>query len=470
MNGTILIYGATGYTGKLIAKAAVDRGARPILAARNLGKVKALAEPLGLMARAFDLGDPAHIDAAIKDISVLLCVAGPFSATSRPVADACVRNRVHYLDITGEIDVFEALAGRDAEAKARGVTLLPGVGFDVVPSDCLAAHLKRRLPDAKDLKLYLSLGANMSRGTAKTMIEAIAVGTRLRRKGRIVSRDQAESGSCDFGEGEKPTIQVSWGDVATAFHSTGIPNIEVQFEELRAIRAFARTPWFVKSFLGLDFMQSFLKARVDRLPEGPSEAARRAARHVLVGVARNEKGQTVSSKLRTPEGYPLTAETALDAARRVTAGEVKPGFQTPSLAFGADYILNFDGVAREDLTADPLRETRRLHAMVRRCQPLPPEAGTLDGSGCKPGYATAAGSSIGSITSKPHALCLRHRIGRLAAGACCGCGSGRRKCSGRPNRGDQELYRALLRLLRSTAENAPRRHRNQETAWTSGNP
>ena len=155
----------------------------------------------------------------------------------------------------------------------------------------------------------------------------------------------------NFGQGEKPTIQVSWGDVATAFHSTGIPDIEVQFEELPAIRAFARTPWFVKSFLGLDFMQSFLKARVDRLPEGPSEAARGAGRAVLVGVARNENGQTVCSRLRTPEGYTLTAETALDAARRVAAGEVKPGFQTPSLAFGADYILNFDGVTREDLNS-----------------------------------------------------------------------------------------------------------------------
>ena len=126
----------------------------------------------------------------------MLCVAGPFSTlTSKPMADACLRNRVHYLDITGEIDVFEALAARDAEAKAQGVTLLPGVGFDVVPSDCLAAHLKRRLPDANDLKLYLSLGANMSRGTAKTMVEAIAAGTRLRRHGRLVTRIRAEEGS-----------------------------------------------------------------------------------------------------------------------------------------------------------------------------------------------------------------------------------------------------------------------------------
>jgi short subunit dehydrogenase-like uncharacterized protein len=184
---------------------------------RNLDKVKRVAEPLGLSARAFDLDDPARIDAAIKDVSVVLCAAGPFSATSRPVADACLRNRVHYLDITGEIDVFEALAARDGEVKARGVMLLPGVGFDVVPSDCLAAHLKRRLPDANDLRLYLSLGANVSRGTAKTMIEAIAAGTRMLRRGRIVSRDRAEAGSCDFGEGDRPTVQVSWGDVATAF-------------------------------------------------------------------------------------------------------------------------------------------------------------------------------------------------------------------------------------------------------------
>ncbi len=351
MNGAILIYGATGYTGKLIAKVAADQGARPILAGRNLHRVKAVAEPLGLAALAFDLRDPARIDAALKGVSVVLNVAGPFSATSPPMADACLRNRVHYLDITGEIDVFEALAARDAEAKARGVMLLPGVGFDVAPSDCLAAHLKRRLPDANDLKLYLTLGANFSRGTAKTMVEAIAAGTRLRRNGRIVSRNWAEAGSCDFGRGEKPTIQVSWGDVATAFHSTGIPNIEVHFEASPPMMAFARTPWFVKTFLGLDFMQSLLKFQVDRLPEGPSEAARRAGRAVLVGQARNKTGQTVRARLRTPEGYSLTAATAFDAARRVAAGEVKPGFQTPSFAFGADYILNFDGVTREDLNS-----------------------------------------------------------------------------------------------------------------------
>ena len=349
MSGTILIYGANGYTGKLIAKAAAGQGAHPILAGRDLEKVEAIAKPLGFAARAFDLRDPGRIDAAIKDVSAVLCVAGPFSATSKPIADACLRNRVHYLDITGEIDVFEALAARDAEARTQGVTLLPGVGFDVVPSDCLAAHLKRRLPDAGKLKLYLSLGANMSRGTANTMIEAIAAGTRLRRGGRLVNRDRAEEGSCDFGKGVKPTVQVSWGDVSTAYRSTGIPDIEVQFEAPPAIRGLARTPAFIKSFLGLGFMQSLLKAQVGRMPEGPSDTARRAGQAILVGEARNAAGQTVRSRLRTPEGYALTALTAFDAAKRVAAGEVGAGFQTPSRAFGPDYILSFDGVTRDDL-------------------------------------------------------------------------------------------------------------------------
>jgi short subunit dehydrogenase-like uncharacterized protein len=171
------------------------------------------------------------------------------------------------------------------------------------------------MPDASDLKLYLSLGANMSRGTAKTMIEAIAAGTRLRRSGRLVTRTRAEEGSCDFGRGEKPTVQVSWGDVSTAYHSTGIRNIEVQFEASPAIRRMTQTPAFVESFLGLGFMQSLLKAQVDRMPEGPSETARRQGQAVLVGDARNAAGQTVRSRLRTPEGYALTAVTAFDAAK-----------------------------------------------------------------------------------------------------------------------------------------------------------
>lgn len=345
---TILVYGATGYTGKLIARTAHGQGLRPVLAGRDAAKVKAVAGPLGLEWRAFDLLDPARVDAGLDDIAVVLCIAGPFSATSRPMADGCIRRRVHYLDVTGEIDVFEALATRDMEARRAGVMLLPGVGFDVVPSDCLAAALKQRLPDATDLKLYIDVSnGGVSRGTAKTAIQEIASGTRVRRNGGLVTLARAGTGVCDFGGGAKPTIQIPWGDVSTAFHSTGIANIEVHTALVPALKVVANLPGFVKSLLGLGFMQTLLRALVDRQSEGPTDAARGSGRAVLVGVASNEKGERVQLRLRTPEGYTLTAMTALDIARRVAAGEFKVGFQTPSLVFGADYILGFEGVTRE---------------------------------------------------------------------------------------------------------------------------
>src|SRR5260370_16515634 len=230
MTGSILIYGATGYTGKLIAREARARQASAVLAGRTPNKLKAVARRLGLRWGAFDLGDRGGLDAALEDVAVVLSAAGPFSATARPMADACLRRGAHYLDITGEIDVFEQLAARDAEAKRAGVTLLPGVGFDVVPSDCLAAYLKRRLPDATHLTLYLSAGPNVSRGTAKTMIEGIADGPRARRNGRLVTLRQPNTGSCDFGRGKRPTIQIGWAGVPTPFPSAGVPHSELHFD------------------------------------------------------------------------------------------------------------------------------------------------------------------------------------------------------------------------------------------------
>lgn len=346
-----LIYGATGYTGKLTAQAAKAKGLRPILAGRSAAKVEPLARELGFEWRAFDLAETEKLDRALGEVAAVLHIAGPFSATSKPMADACLRTKTHYLDITGEIAVFEALAARDAEAKKAGVMLLPGVGFDVVPSDCLAAHVARRLPDAEDLKLYIGGLSSVSRGTAKTAVEGIAKGTLVRRGGEIEPLEGMNEDMCDFGQGPRPTFAVSWGDVATAYHSTKIPNVEVHFEAVPQLARMAKLPALVKAFLGLPFMQSILKRQIDKQPEGPSETERKRGRGVLIAAARNGKGETVRSRLTTPEGYTLTAMTGLAVAKRVAAGEFKPGFQTPSLAFGPDFVLQFDGVTRDDLNA-----------------------------------------------------------------------------------------------------------------------
>ena len=299
MTGSILLYGATGYTGKLIAREARAKGASAVLAGRNPNMLKAVAKGLDLPWRSFDLADQKKVDAALKGVSVVLNAAGPFSATARPIADACLRQGPHYLDITGEIDVFEGLFARDAEAQRAGVTLMPGVGFDVVPSDCLAAHLKHRLPDATHLTIYLSAGFNVSRGTAKTAIEGIADGVRARRNGCLVTLARPDTGSCNFGKGLRRTIQIPWGDLSTAFHSTGIPNIEVHVEAPPALQALALTPAFVRSLLALPPAQAFLKALANRQPEGPSDEARCRAR---AGSREERQGRGCSHPPHNPGG------------------------------------------------------------------------------------------------------------------------------------------------------------------------
>ncbi|MEQ9520560.1 MAG: saccharopine dehydrogenase NADP-binding domain-containing protein [Parvibaculum sp.] len=349
MTGRFMIYGATGYTGKLMTRMARKAGLKPILAGRSEAKLKSISNQYGFEARAFDLMDRAAIDTALADVDVVLHVAGPFSATSKPMIDACLRTGTHYLDITGEISVFEACARRDEAAKEAGIMILPGVGFDVVPSDCLAAHMKRRMPDATDLVLGISGLGSTSRGTAKTMIESIGEGTRVRRGGRIVSAGRAPELDIDYGSGPKKSVAIGWGDVSTAYHSTGIPNITVFFEANPQISQMASLGGFTRFLLSLGFMQRRLKAREDAKPDGPSEHERAAGHGVLVGEVTNESGERMVSRLRTPEGYTLTYMTGLDIVRRVLAGDFKIGFQTPSLAYGADYISSVDGCVLEDL-------------------------------------------------------------------------------------------------------------------------
>jgi short subunit dehydrogenase-like uncharacterized protein len=347
----LLIYGATGFTGKLTVRAAEQQGLNPILAGRNGAKLKAIAEPLGLRYRAFELFEQDKLDAALAEVDAVLHIAGPFSATSRPMADACMRTRTHYLDITGEIDVFEALAARDREAKDAGIMLLPGVGFDVVPSDCLAAHLKQRLPDAIDLKIEIGGLNALSHGTMKTMAEALPQGARVRRNGSIVTVPRPRQTSCDFGEGPTPTLVLPWGDVSTAYYSTGIPNIEVRMVVAPPLRVAAALPAFARKLAGTSLMQRVLKAQIGRMPEGPSDEILRIGRRVLVGVVSNAKGQSARARVRTGQGNVLTAQVGVELARRVLAGDAKPGFQTPSLAYGPDLILQFEGNRREDLNS-----------------------------------------------------------------------------------------------------------------------
>ena len=279
-----LIYGANGYTGTLIAREAVTRGHRPVLAGRDAEALPTLASDLGLGYRVFALDAPAQVTEGIRGEQAVLHCAGPFVHTYRPMADACLRAGVHYLDITGEVAVFEGLAARTTAAQAAGVMLLPGVGFDVVPSDCLAAHLKRRLPSATRLALgLLSLG-RVSRGTATTMAENIHHGGLVRQDGALRRVPAAwKTRVIDFGTGPVKAITIPWGDVSTAFHSTGIPNIEVYVAARLGLRLAARASRPFGWLLGSRLAQGLLRRRIRAGPPGPTEEERARGRSYLWG-------------------------------------------------------------------------------------------------------------------------------------------------------------------------------------------
>jgi short subunit dehydrogenase-like uncharacterized protein len=345
-----LLYGANGYTGQLITRLAKERGLRPILAGRDRRAIERLAAEHNLEGRVFALDDGAAIDAALAEVSVVLHCAGPFSRTSKPMADACLRTNTHYLDITGEAAVIEALAARDEEAKRAGVMLLPCVGFDVVPSDCLAAHLKRRLPTATHLSLGIRGLGRVSRGTATTMVENINRGGMIRRDGKLTPVPTAwKTREIDFGQGPIKSVTIPWGDVASAFYSTGIPNIEVYAALPAAVRRLMKLARPFSSLLGSEAVQRFLKRRIKSQPPGPSDEERVRGKSFVWGEVRDEAGGHAAARLSGPEGYTLTAHAALAIVAHLIEGRFSAGFQTPSKAYGPDLILEIEGVTREDV-------------------------------------------------------------------------------------------------------------------------
>ncbi|MEO7921100.1 MAG: saccharopine dehydrogenase NADP-binding domain-containing protein, partial [Thermoanaerobaculia bacterium] len=243
--GQFVLYGANGYTGRLIAAVALREGMKPVLAGRSKETVESLARELGCDSLVFPLADASVVARHIGPFGALLLAAGPFSATSRVALDACIRARVAYLDITGELDVFEHVFGRHADALAAGIPVLPGTGFDVVPSDCLARALSEALPGATKLELAFR-GFKTSAGTMKTMIEGLPSGGRARVDGQLVRVPAAwKTMTVPFSDKPRLAMTIPWGDLATAFRSTGIPNIEVSMAMPRsAIEAARRTRLF----------------------------------------------------------------------------------------------------------------------------------------------------------------------------------------------------------------------------------
>jgi len=339
-----LLYGANGYTGELIAREAVRRGMRPILAGRSKQKIGKLAAELQCPSAVFDLDDHTSLVSALADVTAVLHCAGPFSATARSMMQACLATHVHYFDITGEIPVFELAHSVHEKAVRSGIALCPGVGFDVVPTDCMALKLKQALPDATHLALGFDSRSGLSKGTAKTSIEAAAEGSRIRRDGQIVEVPLAsQQRRIDFGNGERLAVGIPWGDVSTAYYSTGIPNVEVFTASSAKAIAQMRRADMLRPLLRTRLVQGLVRFGIDRRLEPPSEAQRASNPSFVWGEARNAAQKTVTGRVVTANGYALTIAASLAIMARALENPPPAGFATPSMLLGPDFVSTLPG-------------------------------------------------------------------------------------------------------------------------------
>jgi short subunit dehydrogenase-like uncharacterized protein len=352
MSAALVIYGATGHSGALVARQ-VAGAPPPVLAGRDPVKLRAVAESIGTTWRAAPADDHQALRRAFAGATVVLNAAGPFSRTAMPVLDACLAVGAHYLDLSGEVLVIESLARRHRDAVERRIMVVPAVGYEVVASDCLAASVWARMPDATVLRIATTPAAWASRGSVRTLGEAtrssfVRVDGRLREAGLGTPRH-----TFDFGQGPRPALGLALADLVTAYYTTGIPTIETYVEATPLVRGLVAGTralgWLWRSAPG----RAWLEATADLLPEDPSGGADPSAlRMTVVAEAENAAGEIVRARMHTPEAYAFTSAAAVTAIDRVLAGAVEPGFQTPARAWGADFAREIPGVVLEDVVDD----------------------------------------------------------------------------------------------------------------------
>jgi short subunit dehydrogenase-like uncharacterized protein len=345
-----IIYGSYGYTGRLIAQECKAKKRDVILAGRNRDALQKQQEETGYPFEVVDITDANGLRNLLSKGSTVIHCGGPFRFTAKAMVDACLETKTHYTDITGEYQVFELLAGYDEKAKKAGIMLMPGTGFDVVPSDCLAVHLKKRLPSATHLRLaFAMVPSGMSRGTKKSMTESLGYGGMTRVNNVLTPFTLGKDVlNMNFGSFTTLTTRIQWGDISTAWRSTGVPNIEVfagaSEKAVRSLKISNYLGWLLRNRA----VKNFLLKQIDKGKAGPSDENLKTGKCYLRGEVWDADGNRKVSLLNGPNAYTLTAKTAMLITEKILAGNFKPGYQTPAMCYGADLILEITDTERTD--------------------------------------------------------------------------------------------------------------------------
>lgn len=316
---TLMIYGAAGYTGGMAAEHAASAGLDLILAGREKDRrtLEASASRLGAGVRLFSLDDPDTVVTSLEGISVLLNAAGPFMNTAEPLMSGAIPTGVHYLDFSAELDTYREALALDGRARAAGVMLLPGSGGSVAMLGSLAGHAVARVDHPRKVSIALHVAGAMSRGSATSASQNIVSETLHLIGGELVTRSPEEVRDFDFGSGPQSSFPVTLPDLVTIHQATGVPDIET----------------FVHVTAG-----ALPTGDAEDMSAGPGIEERTASRYHAAVEVIDADGTMVRSVLDSVNGYTFTAMAAVEAARRVLGGEVRPGFQTPAGLFGNGFV------------------------------------------------------------------------------------------------------------------------------------
>ena len=335
-----MIYGAIGYSARLIVDELILRNIKPVLSGRNEAILRQLAHKFNCEYTAFDIIDENKVDESLKDIHTLLNCAGPFKNTAKELMEACLRTTTNYLDITGEMPVMHLAFSMDKLAKEKGIVILPSVGFDIIPTDCLAKRLSEQMPDATHLKLGLiNKRGKISRGTWLTTLEFLGGTGKIRRHGKIID---SKIGEFKIYVNEKNFsfrgISIPWGDVYSSYHSTGIENVEVYLAMPNIVVMLKHLLIFFLKILKVKFFKNIAANYIKKNLTGPTKEERDSTESYVWGRVEYAEAEKIEEVYQVMEGYNLTAKGAAECAQRVLSDLVGPGTYTPSLAFGSDFL------------------------------------------------------------------------------------------------------------------------------------
>lgn len=326
----LLIYGATGYTGRMISEIASEHGLDFVVAGRTSSKLIPLASSLGVPSRTFDLEDIEIIDHHLKGVRVLLNCAGPFVQTAERLIAACIRQGIHYLDIAAEIDSYRLAETRDAEAKAAGVMLLPGCGGSVAMLGCLAGYAVQHITAPTAIDLALKVSGTVSRGSAVSATN-------------MTRSIQRVNGSLVYQDEPFPSTQFNFQDGKGAANCFSIP-----LPDLITIWKSLKTPT-VRTYVCVDEGVFPTEEEMATLPDGPTLEQRALHPYHAAVIVTGQDGAVRNTVLHTVNGYTFTVLASVEAARRVIAGESTAGFQTPALIFGNSFVETIADSKIEDI-------------------------------------------------------------------------------------------------------------------------